>query len=207
MKLKIAAIGALAMTLNPGVHAQDRMPPIPNDKLTPAQHEAIAAFREARGTGISGPFVPLLRSPEVMTRTRAMGDYLRFKSTLPPRLSEFVILITARQWTQQYEWHAHHALALKAGLKPEIADAIAQGRRPAAMAPDEEALYDFCDELHRTRGVSDATYERMVAAFGEQGVIDAAGIVGYYTLLAMVMNTARTPLPDGAAPQLSPFPK
>jgi 4-carboxymuconolactone decarboxylase len=207
MKSALAAIGALTMTLTAGLSAQDRMPPIPTDKLTSAQQEAIAAFREARGTGISGPFVPLLRSPEVMTRARAIGDYLRFKSTLAPRLSEFVILITARQWTQQYEWYAHHALALKAGLKAEIADAIAQGRRPAGMAADEEALYDFCDELHRTRGVSDATYAKMVATFGEQGVIDSAGIIGYYTLLAMVMNTARTPLPEGAAAPLPSFPR
>jgi 4-carboxymuconolactone decarboxylase len=202
----LAAMVTLLMT-TPSAHAQDRMPPVPDAQLTPAQQEAIAAFREARGTGISGPFVPLLRSPEVMTRARAMGDYLRFKSVLPPRLSEFVILITARQWTQQYEWYAHHGLALKAGLKAEVADAIAHGRRPAGMTAEEETVYDFCDELHRNRSVSDATYARMVAAFGEAGVIDTAGIVGYYTLLAMVMNTARTPLPADVVPPLPSLPR
>ena len=188
-------------------HAQDRMPPIPSDRLTDAQKQAIADFKAARSADISGPFVPLLRSPEVMTRARAMGDYLRFKSTLPPRLSEFVILITSRRWTQNYEWYAHEPLARRAGIKPEIIAAIAEGRRPAGMSEDEEALYALCDELQRNQGVSDATYARAVEKFGEAGVIDAVGITGYYTMLAMVMNTARTPLPDGAKPPLTPFPR
>ena len=98
---------ATPMTLN----AQDRMPPIPAEKLTDAQKAAVAEFTKARGAQLSGPFVPLLRSPEVLSRARAMGDYLRFKSVLPPRLSEFVILLTAREWTQNYEWDAHAALA------------------------------------------------------------------------------------------------
>ena len=186
--------------------AQDRMPPIPAQKMTDLQRRAAAEFRDARGSDVSGPFVPLLRSPEVMNRARAMGDYLRFKSVLSPRLSEFVILLTARAWTQQYEWHAHYPLALKAGLNPEIAKAIAEGRRPAKMPEDEETLYDFCDELRRNQGVTDATYARMLAKFGEQGIIDTTGIVGYYTLLAMVMNTTRTPLPQGENPGLPLYP-
>jgi 4-carboxymuconolactone decarboxylase len=187
--------------------AQDRMPPIPADKLTDAQKKAIEEFKAARSADISGPFVPMLRSPEVMNRARALGDYLRFRSTLPPRLSEFVILMTARRWTQQYEWNAHEPLALKGGLKQEIVRAIAEGRRPAQMAEDEEILYDFCDELARTQSVSDATYARAVGKFGEAGVVDAVGITGYYTMLAMVLNTARTPLPDGAKPALAPMPR
>ena len=187
--------------------AQDRLPPIPADRLTPQQKEAVEEFRAARGSAPSGPFVPLLRSPEVMNRARAMGDYLRFKSVLPPRLSEFVILMTARAWTQNYEWHAHHKLALQAGLDAAVAQAVAEGRRPASMSAEEGALYDLVDELHRNRSVSDATYARVVKHFGEQGVIDAVGIVGYYTMLAMVMNTARTPLPDNAAPGLAQFPR
>jgi 4-carboxymuconolactone decarboxylase len=183
------------------------MPPIPADQLTPAQKQAIEEFKAARSAEISGPFVPLLRSPEVMTRARAMGDYLRFKSTLPPRLSEFVILMTSRQWTQNYEWNAHEPLARRAGVKPELIAAIAEGRRPAGMAEDEEILYTLCDELHRNQSVSDATYARAIAAFGEAGVIDAIGITGYYTMLAMVMNTVRTPLPDGAKPALKPLPR
>jgi 4-carboxymuconolactone decarboxylase len=187
--------------------AQDRMPPIASSKLTDEQKRAIDEFKTVRGNDISGPFVPLLRSPEVMTRARAMGDYLRFRSALPPRLSEFVILMTARQWTQNYEWNAHAPLALKGGLKPEIIDAVADGRRPAQMARDEQALYDLVDELQRNQSVSDTTYADAIAAVGEQGLIDAVALVGQYSMLAMVLNTARTPLPDNAKPALKPFPK
>jgi 4-carboxymuconolactone decarboxylase len=116
-----------------------------------------------------------------------------------------VILLTARSWTQQYEWDAHYRLALAAGVKEETATAIAEGRRPAAMTEEETLLYDFCDELRRTQNVGDALYGRMVARFGEQGVIDTIGIVGYYTMLSMVMNTARTPLPAGSTPALRPL--
>ena len=187
--------------------AQDRMPPIPTDKLTDAQKRAVDEFRAARNAEVTGPFVPLLRSPEVMSRARAMGDYLRFRSTLPPRLSEFVILLTARRWTQEYEWNAHAPLALQAGVSRDVVNAIAQGRRPEGMTEEQEVLYALCDELHRNQSVSDATYTRAVAKFGEPGVIDALGITGYYTMLAMVLNTARTPLPEGAKPALSAFPK
>jgi 4-carboxymuconolactone decarboxylase len=186
---------------------QDRMPPIPAERLTDAQKKAMAEFTAARKAELSGPFWPLLRSPEVMNRARAMGDYLRFTSVLPPRLSEFAIIITARQWTQNYEWDVHAPLAERGGLKPSIIAAIADGRRPDGMAGDEDVLYTFCDELHRTQSVSDATYARAVAAFGEQGVIDILGISGYYTLLAMVLNTARTPVPQGHTPALRAFPR
>ena len=142
-----------------------------------------------------------------MSRARAMGDYLRFKSSLPPRLSEFVILLTARRWTQQYEWNAHQPLAIQGGLKKATVDAVAAGRRPERMADDEEAVYALWDEVQRTQGASDATYSRAVEKVGEQGVIDVLGITGYYTMLAMVMNTARTPLPDGVKPGLSPLPR
>jgi 4-carboxymuconolactone decarboxylase len=122
-------------------------------------------------------------------------------------LSEFVILLTARQWTQQYEWNAHQSLALKGGLKSDIVEAIAAGRRPERMAADEEALYSVVDELHRNQSVSDTTYAHAIATVGEQGLIDAIGITGQYTMLAMVLNTARTPLPAGATPALAVFPQ
>ena len=174
--------------------AQDRMPPIPADQLTEGQRKAIDELRSVRGIELRGPWIPLLRSPEVLSRARAMGDYLRFDSALPPRLSEFVILITAREWTQQYEWQAHHDIALKAGVKPEVAAAIAAGRRPDALTREEEILYALVTELTKNKGVSDETYAKAVAAFGERGVIDTVSITGYYTMLAMVLNTARTPV-------------
>src|SRR5215813_10506430 len=146
--------------------AQDRMPPMPTEKMTDSQKKAAEVFAEGRGYAIRGPFVPLIRSPEVMLRAKAMGDYLRFKSTLGPRLNEMVILITAREWTQQYEWHAHHGFALKAGLDPKIADAIAAGYRPTGMAEDEEIAYDMATEILRQKRVSDRTYGRALQKFG-----------------------------------------
>jgi 4-carboxymuconolactone decarboxylase len=200
-------LALVLVTLAVPLAAQDRMPPIPADRLTDAQKKAMAEFAAARKAEVSGPFVPLLRSPEVMNRARAMGDYLRFTSVLPPRLSEFAIIITARQWTQNYEWDVHAPLAQQGGLKPTIIAAVADGRRPDGMADDEDALYTLCDELHRTQSVSDATYGRAVKTFGEQGVIDILGISGYYTMLAMVLNTARTPMPAGHTPALRAFPR
>jgi 4-carboxymuconolactone decarboxylase len=196
----------LSFSLGSSAEAQSRLPPIPKDKFTDAQKKAAAEFEAARGT-LGGPWAVILRSPEMINRARELSDYLRFKSSLPPRLSEFVILITAREWTQQYEWNAHHTLAMKGGLSPDIAKAVAEGRRPEKMADDEAALYDFCIELHRNRSVSDATYARALAKFGEQGLVDTIGLSGWYTLVAMVLNTARVPLPEGAQPGLTPLPR
>ena len=198
----------LTLTSTMPATAQDRMPPIPEDRMTPEQKAAVDEFKAVRNTNrFGGPFVPLLRSPEMMRRARNVGDYVRYRSALPPRLSEFVILLTARHWTQNYEWYAHAAIAEREGLAPAIIGAVADGRRPAEMADDEAAVYDFCQELLRTQGVSDPTYARMVEHLGEKGVIDAIGILGYYQLLAMVMNTARTPLPEGVEPGLPSFPR
>jgi 4-carboxymuconolactone decarboxylase len=184
----------------------DRMPEIPPDKMTEEQKKAAAEFAAGRGVAVFGPFVPLLRSPEVMLRAKAMGDYLRYKSVLPARLNEFTILITARQWSQGYIWAVHHPIAVKAGLKPEMAQAVAEGRRPQSMTEEEEIVYEFCTELHRNQSVSDSTYARAVSKFGEQAVIDLTGVNGYYTFLAMVLNMARTPLPKGGT-GLAPFPR
>jgi len=196
----------LLFSFTTNASAQNRMLPIPTDRMTAAQKKAAAEFEAARGA-LSGPWAVILRSPEMINRARSLSDYLRFNSSLPPRLSEFVILITAREWTQQYEWNAHHPLAVKGGLNPEIAKAVADGRRPEKMADDEAALYDFCIELNRNRSVSDATYARALAKFGEQGLVDAIGLSGWYTLVAMVLNTARTPLPADAVSALAPFPR
>ncbi len=188
------------------VQAQDRMPPLAEDEMTEEQAASVAALVEARGYGPRGPWVPLLRSPEVMTRARAMGDYLRYNTSLEPRLSEFLILLTAREWTQQYEWYAHHDIALEAGISSEIVEAIADGRRPDGMAEDHAVLYALFIELNHTKHVSDGTYARAIEIFGERGVMDTIGVIGYYTLLAMVMNTARTPTPDNVVIPLEPLP-
>ena len=188
--------------------AQNRMPPLSEDRMTPEQQAAVEEFKAARNTdGFGGPFMVLLRSPEMMNRARNVGDYVRFRSALPPRLSEFVILLTARHWTQNYEWYVHAPIAEREGLDAAVIEAVADGRRPAELADDEAAVYDFCMELLRTHGVSDPTYARMVEHLGENGVIDTIGILGYYQLLAMAMNTARTPLPEGVEPGLPSFPR
>ena len=188
--------------------AQDRMPPIPKDKMSEAQKQAydeVTAGPRGAG-GAEGPFVPLLRSPELMSRLQKTGEYLRFHNTIGPKLTEFVILLTARQWTQQYEYDVHQVNGAKAGLKQETISAITEGRRPTGMAADEEIVYDFCSELRQNHSVGDTTYARAVSKFGEQGVVDMTGLVGYYTTLAMIMNVARSPLPTGKKAPLAPFP-
>lgn len=185
--------------------AQDRMPPLPKEQLTDEQAQALAEFVAARGQP-TGPWNVLLRSPELMKRTRGLSDYLRFESPLPGYLREFVILMTARQWGQNYEWNAHYPLAIDEGFSAEMAQAIAEGRRPDGMLEDEEILYNFVLELQRNHGVSDATYERAVERLGEQGVVETVSLVGYYTMISMILNTARTPLPADAKPALAPFP-
>jgi 4-carboxymuconolactone decarboxylase len=171
----------------------ERMPALPMEAMDDAQkaaaHELIAGPRGA----VFGPFIPLLRSPELLNRLQKVGEYLRYQSALETRINEFVMLIVSRQWTQQFEWCMHYPLALKAGVKQEVLDALAEGRRPPGMAQDEEIAYEVCDELERTRGVSDATYRRAVDCFGERGVLDMLGLVGYFSTVSMIMNVAHTP--------------
>jgi 4-carboxymuconolactone decarboxylase len=197
---------ALSLAFSVDAPAQDRMPPIPPEKMSEAQKKAAAEYTAARGP-LTGPWNVLLRSPELVNRQRGVSDYVRFNSVLSPRLSEFVILITARHWAQQYVWNAHHPAALKGGLNPDIAKAIAEGRRPQQMAEDEEAAYDFCIELQRNHTVSDATYARALSKFGERGIVDMIGLTGHYTTISMVLNTSRTPLPAGATAALTPLPR
>jgi 4-carboxymuconolactone decarboxylase len=179
--------------------ATDRMPPLAPDSMTPAQRQAAEALAAGPRGGVKGPFIPLLRSPELMDRLQKVGEYLRYRSALPPRVGEFLMLVVSRRWTQQFEWAVHLPLALAAGVRAESVESLSQGRRPAAMAGDEEIAYEFCDELERTRGVSDATYRRALDEFGEHGVIDMLGLLGYFTTVSMVMNAARTPAPQPEA--------
>ncbi|HEY9447181.1 MAG TPA: carboxymuconolactone decarboxylase family protein [Burkholderiales bacterium] len=184
----------------------DRMPRIPPERMTPAQRTAAAELEAGPRGKVQGPYVPILRSPGFMTPAQKLGAYIRFECQLDFRINEMAALMTARHWTQQFEFHVHRPHALKAGLRAAIIDAIAEGRRPEDMASDEAVLYDFLTEVFATRGACDATYRRAVEAFGESGVIDILGIAGYYAMLAMIMNVARTALPDGAAYPLRPMP-
>jgi 4-carboxymuconolactone decarboxylase len=189
--------------LAPAARAQDRLPPIPKDKWS-AELQKVAATR----SGIVGPWIPLSRSPEVMGLMMDMRSHVANRSLLSPQLTEIPILIAAREWTQHFEWNAHEAIAMKAGLKAEIINAIKEGRRPRQMTEQEESLYELCMELQRTKGVSDFTYDRALKALGgEDKIVEAVALQGYYALLAMVMNTARTPLPQGRTPPLPLFPR
>jgi 4-carboxymuconolactone decarboxylase len=186
--------------------AQERLPMIPDDKLTDAQKKAVAGM-QGGSFGVGGPFIALLREPKLAEQAVAMATYFRNEGVLGTKLTEFVILLAARDWTQQFEWTAHYSRALKSGLKQETVDAIAEGRRLAGMAEDEEIVYDFWTELNQNKSVSDATYARAVKKFGEAGVVSITALNGYYMMLAMVLNVARTPiLPANAqVPQLAPL--
>ena len=176
----------------------DRLPPIAEEFWTAEQRLHSKALLAGPRGAVIGPFIPLLRSPELMDRTQHLGEYLRFRSALTGHLSEFAILITARHWSQDVEWTAHAPIALKAGLSADIIQAVLDGTRPAAMSGDEEAVYDFSTEMHQTRHISDATWARALARFSEKGVVDLLGILGYYTLLSIVMNGAQTRWPAHA---------
>jgi len=185
--------------------AQSRLPTIPPENYTAEQQKAAEEFHAARKVPVFGPFEPLIYSPQVMNQARAMGDYLRYNSAIGNKLSELVILVTAREWSQDYEWNVHAPIAVKAGIRKEIVDAIADERRPEGMAEDEQIVYDFSVELHRNKRVSDQTYERAEKRFGKKGVVDLTGINGYYTFLAMEMNMARYQIPsDGKKLQRFP---
>src|SRR5215210_4480889 len=134
MKLSAVLASLVLFAATVPAMAQDRMPPIPAEKQTAEQKKAAEAFKANRKQDVFGPFVPLFRSPEVMLRAMALGDYLRYRTVLPPKLNEFIILLTSRHWSQQYEWYVHHPIAVKEGLSPEVVKAVAEGRRPAGMA-------------------------------------------------------------------------
>jgi 4-carboxymuconolactone decarboxylase len=176
------------------------------ETMTPEQKKVADAIQSGpRGAGLRGPFNALLRSPEICDLVQRVGAYVRYSSAIPPRLNEMAIIMAGRKWTAQYEFYAHRRLAIEAGLKTEICDAIAAGARPAAMQDDEAAVYDFCTELLGTGQVSDDNFKRIADRFGERGVVDLIGAVGYYSLVSMVLNVDRVPLPAGEKPLLKPL--
>ena len=176
----------------------ERMPTLEPAVMSEAQRKAAQALAAGPRGGVKGPFIALLRSPELMDRLQQVGEYLRFHSSLDPRISELLMLAVSRAWTQQFEWAVHVPLALKAGVSPQAVDSLAQGRRPEAMANDEAIAYAFCEELLRTKGISDATYRAAVDQFGERGVVDMLGVIGYFTIMCMVLNVAHTPAQTGS---------
>ena len=184
------AIAASAQNKDP------RFPEIKREQMTDAQKRVYDEIAGSRG-GVRGPFGPLLRSPELAARWQRLGEYVRYKTSLPARLNEFAIIITARVWGSKYEWYAHKPLAIKGGLAESIADDLAQNRRPANMKPDEELVYDFCTTLHREHFVDEALFKRAMETLGERSVIDLVAVSGFYVTVSMVLNVAEIPIPPG----------
>jgi 4-carboxymuconolactone decarboxylase len=183
--------------------SEQRFKPLSLDEMTPEQRCVAQALMDGPRHVVPRPFHPLLRTrPELADRVRLLGDYIRFENTLPPKLSELAILIVAKHWMALFELHIHYRVAREAGLDPAIADAIVEGRRPSSLAADEKVVYEFCSEVLEHKDVSDATFQAAMQRFGERGVIDLASLVGYFSFVSTIINTARLPIPEGSTLQL-----
>jgi 4-carboxymuconolactone decarboxylase len=174
---------------------------MPNDADMTAEQRVVCDETIAGRRGhVPVPLRAWLASPEFARRAQHLGEFVRYKTSLPPRLSELAILVTARHWTAQYEWYAHKTEALKAGLDDGVIDAIAEHRPPAFRSDDERLVYDFSRRLHEDHAVDDDLYRSAVTVLGEHGVVELVGLLGYYTLVAMTLNTFEFGVPEGAPP-------
>jgi len=180
-----------------------RLPALTEDKLDGAQRALLESMRAGPRGGrvkLGGPFGVYMHAPQYGELTQQLGAFVRFQTSIEPRLSEFAILCTARMWRAQYEWHAHAPIAEKAGVKPEVIRDLKAGRAPAKAAKDERAIFDLVQDLYKTRRVSERNYKRAQAVLGDRGMVELIGILGYYTGVSMVLNVFNVPLPEGAAP-------
>jgi 4-carboxymuconolactone decarboxylase len=210
MRQKLVSAGAILLLCAAAALAA-QMPPLRGDRFKPLTPEEMTPDQKALADNIlsgprgslNGPFNVMLRSPDLGDRLQKVGEYVRFKTSIPPRLNELAILVTARAWTAQYEWYAHRELALKAGVPPAIIEDIAAGKRPGKMQNDEAVVYDFARELIGSKQVSDATFSAAKEKFGERGIVDLVGLIGYYHVVSMLLNVDRYPLPDGEKPPLT----
>jgi 4-carboxymuconolactone decarboxylase len=185
---------------------ETRFPPLTPEQMTDEQRAVVDAIQSGpRGAGLRGPFNALLRSPVLCDLVQRVGAYVRFSSSIPAPLNEMAICMAGRKWGAQYEFYAHRRLGIDAGLNPAILDAIALGRRPADMTVDETIVYDFVTDLLSTGQASDRSYGAAMDRFGERGIMDLVGAVGYYSMVSMVLNVAQVPLPEGEAPPLKPL--
>jgi len=186
---------------------KERLPLPPMDAMTEAQRAAAQALIDGPRKGVYGPFLPLLRSPELLDRVARVGEYLRFDSVLDARVRELATCAAARHVGNQFEWQMHAPLAIKAGVAAEAIEALRQGARPQALAPDEALALDFSQELMRQHGCSEPTCQAALQAWGEQGVVELASLVGYFVMVSWLMNVAHTPAPTAATgPVLPAFP-
>ena len=179
-----------------------RIPLFPIDDMTPEQKRVYDGVVAGPRKMVVGPLRAALHRPELAERWSALGEILRYKTSLPPRLSELAIIVTARHWRAQLEWQQHAPAALKGGLDPAVVEAIRLGKTPRGMKPDEQAVYDYARELHESKNVQDATHAKATAVLGVTGVVELTALIGYYTMVAMTLNAHDIPLPEGEEPQL-----
>jgi 4-carboxymuconolactone decarboxylase len=175
--------------------------------LDEAQRAVAQALIDGPRKGVYGPFLPLLRSPVLLERVARLGEFLRFESVLEPRLRELATCVVARHVSNRFEWAMHAPLAVKAGVAPTAIEALRQGAAPHTLAADEQAAFDFVQEILSTHGVSDLTYRAAVARWGERGVVELTTLMGYFAMVSWLMNVARTPALPGEAAGIDGFPQ
>jgi len=174
---------------------QDRLPPLPPSEWSAAQNACAQEMINGPRKAVVEPFIPMLRSPELCTHAQRLGEYLRYRSAIGLQLSELAILVTARFWAQQVEWAIHAPIALRVGIPQTVIDAISADQTPEFVDPAQSLVWRFSRQILNDRRIEDATWAAALAQFGEQGAVDLLGIVGYYTMLSVVMNGAQTPPP------------
>jgi 4-carboxymuconolactone decarboxylase len=186
--------------------SETRFPVLTPEEMTDEQRAVVDAIQSGpRGAGLRGPFNALLRSPALCDLVQRVGAYVRFGSSIPAPLNELAICMAGRKWGAQYEFYAHRRLGIEAGLNASVLDAVAAGNRPAEMSGEETLVYEFVTDLLSTGAVTDARYGAVLERFGERGVMDLVGAVGYYSLVSMVLNVAQVPLPEGEPAPLKPL--
>ena len=179
-----------------------RFPKLTPEQMTPAQREVAAEITAGPRGEVRGPFIALIHNPELASKVQRLGEHLRWKGKLPPKLKELAVLVTARRWTCQHEWVMHSRLALEAGLAPGVVEAIRDGREPTGMSDEERAVLGFCRELHAAGRAGDAVFAQIEQRFGLDGALELIALNGYYSMMAMVLNTAGLPLPGNVEPPL-----
>ena len=208
MKSPIVGLALLACcALAPVTDAAERLPPLRPERMSPEQKAINDAIASGPRGNSAGPFQAWLRSPVLADRLQKVGAYVRFQTSLPQSLNEFAILIAGRYWNSGFEWSYHYPLAIKDGVAAAILNDLSNGRVPGGMSDDEALVYAFSTEIRRDKAVSDATYARALARFGERGVVDLVAVNGYYDVVCMTLNVAQVPVPAGStAPPLATLP-
>jgi 4-carboxymuconolactone decarboxylase len=179
-----------------------RFPKLTPEEMTAAQREVAAEITAGPRGEVRGPFIAWIHHPELARRLQALGEQLRWKAKLPPQLIELAVLICARRWSCQHEWFMHEKLAREAKLDPKIIASLSENQKPQDMSAEQCAVYDFCKDLHATGRASDAAFAAVKDRFGLEGALELVALSGYYSLMAMVLNTAGMPLPGNAQPPL-----